>query len=149
MFDYDGWIDDFDSRLDEAAVYRQWMEGDAVEARYEFGLGNYNTALDLIISAVYGAWHFADILVPWLPKLQGLWRVNSLAAGIRDDFTELCNGAEYELTLTKMLGAYIAAPDIDRRSHRYLLDAFSASLYDKPFDLSYHTEWVQRFKSWE
>lgn len=56
---------------------------------------------------------------------------------------------EYELTLIKMLGAYIAAPEIDRRSHRYLLDAFRASMYNKPFDLSYHTEWVRRFATWE
>jgi len=56
--------------------------------------------------------------------------------------------AEYELTLVKMIEAYINADDDHRSAHRLLLDAYQASMYDKPFDKEYHALWVQRFRSW-
>jgi len=55
---------------------------------------------------------------------------------------------EYELTLVKIIEAYIDADDDHRSAHRLLLDAFQASMYDKPFDLQYHSDWVKRFRSW-
>ena len=55
---------------------------------------------------------------------------------------------EYELTLVKIIEAYIAADDDHRTGHRLLLDAYKSSMYDKPFDKEYHALWVQRFRSW-
>ena len=55
-----------------------------------------------------------------------------------------------EVTLESMIAAVIA-PDAhdDHRSAWVLLwDAYRASMYDKPFNLEYHTGWVERFKSW-
>lgn len=57
-------------------------------------------------------------------------------------------GVEYELTLVKMIEAYINADDDHRSAHRLLLDAYQASMYDKPFDREYHAAWIQRFRSW-
>ncbi len=56
--------------------------------------------------------------------------------------------AEYDLTLVKIIEAYIAADDDHRSAHRLLLDAYQASMYDKPFDQEYHASWIQRFRSW-
>lgn len=57
-------------------------------------------------------------------------------------------GDPYELTLVKMIAAYIDAHDDHRSAHRLLLDAYQASMYDKPFDREYHALWIQRFRSW-
>ncbi len=54
----------------------------------------------------------------------------------------------YELTLIKMIEAYIDADDDHRSAQRLLFDAYQASMYDKPFDREYHATWVQRFRSW-
>ncbi len=55
---------------------------------------------------------------------------------------------EPELSLLKMIDAYINADDDARSAQRLLFDAYQASMYDKPFDLEYHTDWVRRFRSW-
>ena len=47
-----------------------------------------------------------------------------------------------------IIEAYINAHDDHRSAWQLLTDAYKASMYDKPFDLEYHTMWVQRFKSW-
>jgi len=57
-------------------------------------------------------------------------------------------GPEYELTLIKMIEAYIKADDDHRSAQRLLFDAYQASMYDKPFDREYHAQWIQRFRSW-
>ena len=57
-------------------------------------------------------------------------------------------GEVYELTLIKMIEAYVAADDDHRSAQRLLFDAYQASMYDKPFDKEYHALWVQRFRSW-
>ncbi len=54
-----------------------------------------------------------------------------------------------ELTLIQMIEAYINADDDARSAHRLLLDAYQASMYDKPFDREYHALWIQRFRSWQ
>lgn len=57
-------------------------------------------------------------------------------------------GEEYQLTLIKFIEAYINADDDHRSAHRLLLDAYQASMYDKPFDMEYHKNWVARFRQW-
>ncbi len=57
-------------------------------------------------------------------------------------------GDGYELTLIKIIEAYIGADDDHRSAHRLLLDAYQASMYDKPFDQEYHASWIKRFRSW-
>ncbi len=57
-------------------------------------------------------------------------------------------GDPYELTLVKMIGAYTHAHDDHRAGLLMLMDAYRASMYDKPFDREYHALWIQRFKSW-
>ena len=52
-------------------------------------------------------------------------------------------------TLLDFIEAYINADDDHRSAHRLLIDAYQASMYDKPFDQEYHNSWVQRFKSWQ
>lgn len=56
---------------------------------------------------------------------------------------------EYELTLIKIIEAYLDANDDARSAQRLLFDAYKASMYDKPFDEEYHALWIQRFQSWE
>ncbi len=67
-------------------------------------------------------------------------------------YLENCAGGDppedYELTWLKVIEAYIGANDDHRSGWQLLVDAYQASMYDKPFDLEYHTMWVQRFKSW-
>ena len=149
MFDYDSWVNSYEINLAQARI--QML---AIDASHDVALAawydsDFNYALLVTITGLGSVVEcFSNLLLAWGID-HALNKVSDLAEGIRDDFTDLCTGEAYELTLQKMLGAYIAAPDLDRRSHRYLLDAFSASLYDKPFDETYHAEWVQRFLSWE
>jgi len=56
---------------------------------------------------------------------------------------------EHDLSLVKWIEWYIDAKDDHRSAHRLLLDAYQASMYDKPFDKEYHASWIQRFRSWE
>ena len=149
MFDYDDFISRIDTALVGARFWNYTAENYYTAAKYEYDTGNDHAAMFEMLGMLFSLQKSVDYLAPYRNLLYGLWNLERLGDGIKDDFINLCNGAEYELTLTKMLGAYIAAPEIDRRSHRYLLDAFKASMYNKPFDLSYHTEWVRRFESWE
>ena len=55
---------------------------------------------------------------------------------------------ESELSLVAMIEAYITADDDARSAQRLLFDAYQASMYDKPFDMEYHSDWVRRFRSW-
>lgn len=55
---------------------------------------------------------------------------------------------EHDQGLAKWILQYTAAHDDLRAGHRMIIDAYNASMYDKPFDQEYHTLWVQRFKSW-
>lgn len=55
---------------------------------------------------------------------------------------------EYELTMTKIIQAYIDTPDDIRSAWQLLVDAYQASMYDKPFDMEYHKTWVRRFHEW-
>lgn len=59
-----------------------------------------------------------------------------------------CAGAGDPFTLLTFIEAFIDADDDHRSAHRLLVDAYQASMYDKPFDLEYHTNWVRRFKEW-
>lgn len=60
---------------------------------------------------------------------------------------KLYGGGE-ELTLLAFIEAYIDADDDHRAALQLLFDAYKASMYNKPFDLEYHQNWVQRFLSW-
>lgn len=55
---------------------------------------------------------------------------------------------EHDMSLVKWIEWYINSNDDHRSAHRLLLDAYQASMYDKPFDQEYHNSWVQRFRSW-
>lgn len=55
---------------------------------------------------------------------------------------------EADVSLLSWIEAYIAAHDDHRSAHRLLIDAYQASMYDKPFDKEYHSLWIQRFRSW-
>ncbi len=149
MFDYD----DFVTRIDDALVLARYWSLDAeryvTAAFYEYGLGNDHDALREIMSAVKVLQWSVDKLAPYKNLLYGLWNLERLGEGIRDDFTNLCDGGEYELTLNKILGAYISAEELERRNHLLLTDAFRATMFDKPFDKEYHAFWVRTFKSWE
>ncbi len=74
---------------------------------------------------------------------------SSLYESVYWAYKDVPNGGEYELTLNKMLGAYISADELERRNHLLLTDAFRATMFDKPFDKEYHAFWVRTFKSWE
>ena len=148
MYDYDAWIALFDSDLDDLKYWAAGIQNYHTAAQYEYGLGNDHEALGEVIGAIYFTWNFAHELINFGFYVTGLWRILDLAAGIRDDIDDLQNGGEYELTLVKMIEAYINGDDDHRSAHRLLLDAYQASMYDKPFDQEYHASWVQRFRSW-
>jgi len=77
------------------------------------------------------------------------WDTSSLYESMYWGNKDVPAGGDYELTLVKMIEAYIDAPDDARSAQRLLFDAYTASMYDKPFDMEYHTGWVQRFRSWQ
>lgn len=55
---------------------------------------------------------------------------------------------EPDMSLAAWVLRYANAPDDVRSAHTTIIDAYRASMYDKPFDLEYHQLWIQRFKSW-
>ena len=72
-------------------------------------------------------------------------------AGILHFFLDAHTIAEAEaedFTMLILLQAFIDAEDDHRSAWQLLTDAYHASMYDKPFDLNYHTTWVERFRSW-
>lgn len=149
MSEYDDFLTDFYNQWNLATAYGASSKQDWTNAQIYYNGGDDHAALGSLLLCV-------DKLVDRLVEVSETYKypyprynITKLFDIIGGRLDDLEVGAGYELTLQKMLGAYIAAPDLDRRSHRYLLDAFSASLYKKPFDLSYHTEWVRRFESWE
>lgn len=64
-----------------------------------------------------------------------------------DEHTEV--GEAEEFTLLTFIAAFINADDDHRSAHRLLLDAYQASMYNKPFDMEYHKNWVARFTQWQ
>lgn len=64
------------------------------------------------------------------------------------NFLEHHTAGGEDFTLLTFIEAYIKADDDHRSAHRLLLDAYQASMYDKPFDMEYHKNWVTRFKQW-
>jgi len=149
VFDYDSWLTGYTYDIEQAeasAILAHWAVDNA---RFYYDGGDDHRALQAIIQAGEkwdDVWH--RLLYGW-SQASGFWRLIPLVEGIRDDFDEVSGGEEYELTLIKMIEAYIAAPDDARSAQRLLFDAYKASMYDKPFDLEYHTGWVQRFRSWQ
>jgi len=148
VFDYE----DFVTRIDDMCVGARYWSHDAEQnmtaAIYQWGLGNDHLCLFETMKTAQSLQKCTDYLAPFKNLLYGLWNLERLGNGILDDFTNLCNGEEYELTLVKMIEAYIAADDDHRSAQRLLFDAYQASMYDKPFDKEYHANWVQRFRSW-
>lgn len=55
---------------------------------------------------------------------------------------------EVDVSWPNIILAYLDAEDNERSAWQLLVDAYQASMYDKPFDLEYHKNWVRRFKEW-
>ena len=79
---------------------------------------------------------------------QASWNYSYLYKSIYLAWLECDPVAPDPPTLLDFIEAYIDADDDHRHAHRLLIDAYQASMYDKPFDREYHALWIQRFRSW-
>ena len=54
------------------------------------------------------------------------------------------------VTLEAMIQAVISpvALDVDRQVWVLLWDAYRATMYEKPFDLTFHSYWIKQFMTW-
>ena len=148
MFDYDTIFALVENDVALAAYYGGQGKTDAYSAKTYYDLGNESAALQLVIAAAihYGDafsqfFNAASVPYPW-------YRLMALFDALHQDDEAPEPPPEYELTLVKFIAAYIDAEDDHRSAHRLLLDAYQASMYDKPFDLEYHKTWIRRFLSW-
>lgn len=148
MYDYDGWLVGWTYDIEQAEISAIQAHYAVDNARMYYDDNDESRALNSIITAGERWDDVWDRLLYGWTQSSGFWRIISLVDGIHTDFDELCNGDPYELTLIKMIEAYIAADDDHRSAHRLLLDAYQASMYDKPFDKEYHAAWIRRFRSW-
>ncbi len=108
------------------------------DAQAHWNAGEDHLAIEDMLLSMYDIRHMGLEFGGWIPyDLEGpIWYYLTNCVG------------EYELTLVKMIEAYIAADDDHRSAQRLLFDAYQASMYDKPFDQEYHALWIQRFRSW-
>lgn len=107
------------------------------DAETHWGLGQDHEAIQDILLELYDIRQMGNELGGWIPydyKGPIWWYLTNCVT---------------ELTLIQMIEAYINADDDARSAHRLLLDAYQASMYDKPFDREYHALWIQRFRSWQ
>ncbi|MBA7652689.1 hypothetical protein ES703_60528 [subsurface metagenome] len=119
---------------------------DAFVVAYYAYPGDDHAALGAIINSVGQLCHCIKWLLDYgWPSMDDFSIIQFL-----EDHTiaEAAPADPFELTWLKVIEAYIAAEDDHRSAFQLLTDAYKASMYDKPFDLQYHKDWVQRFKSW-
>lgn len=130
---------------------------------YAAGIG-YKPSLETAVSTAVTYWLGGDDHLALYYAIQALSPIKYMLYRLYDAnypsigefavpyYLEHCTGGdpppEYELTWLKVIESYIAADDDHRSGWQLLVDAYKASMYDKPFDLEYHTMWVKRFKSW-
>ncbi len=132
-----------DALLQIKAAGSSWVTGynnamtHHADAESHWNLGQDHEAIEDILLSLYDIRQMGNELAGWSPyDYQGpiWWYLTNCVT---------------ELTLIQMIEAYINADDDARSAHRLLLDAYQASMYDKPFDREYHALWIQRFRSWQ
>lgn len=149
MFDYDTIFALVESDVGLAGYYSGQGKTDADSALTAYNGGQKDAALQYVILS---ARHYGDALMQFFnaSSMPYPWyRLMGLFDALHQDIEELEPSPPYTLTLIKFIEAYINAEDDHRSAHRLLLDAYQASMYDKPFDMEYHKNWVQRFKQWQ
>ncbi len=148
MSEFDDFLADFYSQYDNSTAWGASCLQAITNARISWNVPDDHAAIGSCILAVeklidsWLYWHDAYTFPYPRYNLVKLLAIT----GTRLDALEV--GAGYELTLVKMIEAYIDADDDHRSAQRLLFDAYQASMYDKPFDQEYHALWIQRFRSW-
>lgn len=108
----------------------------------EWALGNDHNALNYLFGSVANLIDGCWLILKKNYPSSGRYSIPSFLA----DHTVA--GDDDDFTLLTFIEAFINADDDHRSAHRLLLDAYQASMYDKPFDMEYHKNWVTRFKQW-
>lgn len=128
------------TKHEEAQGYQDTAVHYINEAYTELQLGHDHTAIGSLIQAVT----MNNYMIMGMFLIEG--------EGDEESFwwwyLTNCIKAGNDFTLMTFIDAFINAEDDWRSAHRLLLDAYQASMYDKPFDMEYHKNWVQRFKEW-
>lgn len=148
MSEFDDYLSDFYTQYDNARAWGASCDTDTTNAEIYYAGADDHAALGSLISAVR---KLVDSWLIWFDTYTfpyPRYNLVKLLDLIGEFMADPPVGDPYELTLIKMIEAYIDADDDHRSAHRLLLDAYQASMYDKPFDQEYHTNWVQRFRSW-
>ena len=148
MAAFDDYLADFYTQYDTARGNYANSTSEVANALTNWNLPDDHAAIRNLITA---ASKTAESLGEWFDTyIYGYPRYNliKLMTIIDDRLAALEAAGTYDLTLVKMIEAYIDADDDHRSAHRLLLDAYQVSMYDKPFDREYHALWIQRFRSW-
>lgn len=119
-----------------------YAETDAQNAYVAYLAADYPLAINYLCQSCGNLVDCVEYLIDYGYPSGGLYSIQAFL----DQHTGA--GEEYEFTLVKFIAAYIDAEDDHRSAHRLLMDAYKASMYDKPFDMEYHQNWVRRFLSW-
>lgn len=138
-------VDAFEVILDGIDGQTDWMTSRIDQARDHYDLNQDHFAIDDLIEAVGFS---RNILIGLVYDLTGGYHY-PLIKIMKLDW-EYTNETlpEADISLLKMIDAFIDAHDDHRSGWQLLTDAYKASMYDKPFNLEYHTGWVARFRSW-
>jgi len=146
--EFDDYLADFYTQYDQARGAYANSTSEVSNALTDYYAGDDHAAIRHLITA---ASKTAESLGLWFytytynyPR----YNLIKLIETIDDRLEVLETGGDYELTMFKIIEAYLKAPDVARSGYQLLVDAYQVSMYDKPFDREYHALWIQRFKSW-
>ena len=138
MSEFDDFLADFYTQYDSSRAFGASCRIDWNNAKISYDGGDDHAALGSLLSSVdklIDSWLYWHDTYTFPYPRYNLVKLLDIT-GTRLDDLEV--GAGYELTLIKMIEAYIDAPDDARSAQRLLFDAYKASMYDKPFDREYH-----------
>ncbi len=139
-------VDDLESRYQASKSYIANASSRTGQARTHWNANQDHAALDDLIEAVaFVVLVFKQIVYKWDDPVLSYPLIDVLKLD-----WEYTNETfpSFDLSFLDIIEAYINADDDHRSGWQLLTDAYQASMYDKPFDLEYHTGWVARFRSW-
>jgi len=148
LYDYDEWVDTYWGHCVLSNGYWGFAKAHLVQAQSALDTADLEAAIQKLIDAGSDMWSGHEYMLFDQVYPYPRWDIFYVFEALKEDIDEISLPEEYELTLLKMITAFIDAPDDHRSAHRLLLDAYQASMYDKSFDMEYHKNWVTRFKQW-
>lgn len=148
-------VSEYDDRLAMLAAQWDYLDDNhgyatthGVEAFTEWFAGNDHAAIGKLINQTGKFLKMWRVLIWKTPAPYDYYNIPLMFGLIGDAIGDV--PPEYELTVIKMIAAFVDPDTVDDHRHAWMLltDAYRASMYDKPFDMEYHADWVQRFRSW-